>query len=1459
MADIGPLPDDLQIGHPSNATTWGGYSSESHVHFSIAKEGVLQEISPYVEKFTTWEGDNIGVTLYEHANYQGRSITISDTILDLCLFPLDPSTSPVDSYEECFQFPSWTDNASSIKVAPGWNARLHKHNEADAAYWGDDASQGFVCDEDIPDFGDLTFPDGTPLDNNVSRIYVWRCGASAANSNHPGVHAPLDHDPCDPEPAPVTDDSAEFIRDVTLPDGYITSAGQTALKTWRLRNSSTTTWGNGYQLAFVSGEQMGAPNAVSVPATAPGETADLSVNITAPGEPGSHTGTWQLRNPQGTYFGPRLSVQIVVGSASSYISTLTADPPSPADAEHVTIHARADGFPNFRAMRLKIDGDVVYELGAPEITYDWHTDGYDPGDHSIVVEVADQTDTSWSQPETRSMTYTLLGTAGSTNRSPHRPDPDSPYDWYTYYDGNTATLCAQANGDPDGDAISGYQFDVYDSPETWNSGWVSNNCTTTAALGPHTYQWRVKVRDSQGAESEWSDSWHFTLVNPDLTIDELYFEPLDGDSERVRIRACTSGQGGVGITMRVSVNDASDGSDSGDWHIIKELGVPCFNEVDAPVWRTLPYGDGPHRVKVEAHGADESWDGAAVREETYTLPHRRPASPRLAAPVPRSQDIRDPIYLNTRAVTFRWEPALRAESYTLHVGDSPSPKDDASPVFRQSFGPDTTQHTVTLDQNYPTLYWQVEAANDAGSNASGDQLFGIDRADPACTVASLPGVTYESVFQVSWGGTDNLSGVRTFDVQYLDSGRSSWQDWLVAVPMTKTTELFTGQPGHSYAFRCRATDNANNTGAYPSAADAATLVDPSARPPTPWWNSSYSHKRNLTILNNAAAQPLPAGYPVRVRFDSATTPTAAELYEASQSATPCDDLRVVHDDTAELDRIVQACSGDAIEIWFRSQVEIPAGDADSDAHQLYYGNPDAGAPPADPNTVWYPVDESDTTNLYFFQEGSGGTAYDASGNGRHCSLDGSVQWSAAKFGHGLRFDRANAGDSRSLDCGAVPALSAFTIEFWYRPDADDAGRIAGALSGGGNGGGGNNWLLQNVDGRVRLDVWPCSTCGSSDVQSNFNLRDAAYVGRWNHIAVTFNGGNEVSFYINGAHDVTRTLSQSGINTYSPPLEIGSAEGIGQIKANLGAFRISSAVKGSFPYGGFAAILDEPTTAAGAVVEPPATGSPDLALLDLTTYPNPEGGVLVQAVFQNQGDRETQNGFYTDLYLDHLPGGPGDDSGRVQFWVNDPVAAGSTVTLTRIITDLATLAPAAPAGLDATAEVSGTLYAQVDATGVVGEPDDDNNIYSSGAAVCLVAPDAYEDDDAWQTATPLPLDTVQAHNVHKLGDEDWLAIEATGGQSYAITTSDLGPSADTYLYLYDGDGTTLLASNDDAAGTLASRIEWTPPASGTYYLLVKHWNPNASGCGTDYNVVFHNVSIVSDFPVHLPVLFARANE
>ena len=99
-------------------------------------------------------------------------------------------------------------------------------------------------------------------------------------------------------------DKAEFVADVTVPDGTNFTPGETFEKTWRVKNAGNTTWGTDYLFVFAKGEQMGGPQSVPLPqAVPPGQTVDITVSLTAPQRLGSYTGFWQFRTPQGQPFG----------------------------------------------------------------------------------------------------------------------------------------------------------------------------------------------------------------------------------------------------------------------------------------------------------------------------------------------------------------------------------------------------------------------------------------------------------------------------------------------------------------------------------------------------------------------------------------------------------------------------------------------------------------------------------------------------------------------------------------------------------------------------------------------------------------------------------------------------------------------------------------------------------------------------------------------------------------------------------------------------------------------------------------------------------------------------------------------------------------------------------------------------------------------------------------------------
>jgi hypothetical protein len=116
---------------------------------------------------------------------------------------------------------------------------------------------------------------------------------------------------------------------------------------------------------------------------------------------------------------------------------------------------------------------------------------------------------------------------------------------------------------------------------------------------------------------------------------------------------------------------------------------------------------------------------------------------------------------------------------------------------------------------------------------------------------------------------------------------------------------------------------------------------------------------------------------------------------------------------------------------------------------------------------------------------------------------------------------------------------------------------------------------------------------------------------------------------------------------------------------------------------------------------------------------------------------------------------------------------------------------------------------------------------------------FEPDDAYTQATSIGYNTAnaQTHDLSPQGDEDWVSFVATAGTHYIIetySTGGFGMSAggdvDTYIYLYDTNGTTILFEDDDGgASPLYSRIEWVAPGNGTYYVKITDYE-TASGTG-----------------------------
>lgn len=176
----------------------------------------------------------------------------------------------------------------------------------------------------------IPYPGG-PNGNGWLPASVVEPNAAAANVPVYEVIVPTPEAP--PTPAAPTPSAcqfnAAFVTDVTIPDNTQVQAAQSFNKVWRMQNTGTCPWDTTTVLDFIGGSQMSAPNAVTVPPTQPGATADVGVTMFAPGNPGTYRGVWQLQ-AQGQFFGSKVTVVINVPGAEPPAPPPTnVPPPSP--------------------------------------------------------------------------------------------------------------------------------------------------------------------------------------------------------------------------------------------------------------------------------------------------------------------------------------------------------------------------------------------------------------------------------------------------------------------------------------------------------------------------------------------------------------------------------------------------------------------------------------------------------------------------------------------------------------------------------------------------------------------------------------------------------------------------------------------------------------------------------------------------------------------------------------------------------------------------------------------------------------------------------------------------------------------------------------------------------------------------------------------------------------------------
>ena len=153
-------------------------------------------------------------------------------------------------------------------------------------------------------------PTSAPTDTQKPTATSETAGPTAGAPQEATVGIPLES-----SPTPITCDDANFNPanvDVTVPDGTEMTPGQDFVKTWRIKNTGTCTWGSGYSVIYSFGEKMaGVPEPLTT-AVAPNEELEVSVRLKAPQAVGQYSSTWRMANANNSPFGETFYVLIVV-------------------------------------------------------------------------------------------------------------------------------------------------------------------------------------------------------------------------------------------------------------------------------------------------------------------------------------------------------------------------------------------------------------------------------------------------------------------------------------------------------------------------------------------------------------------------------------------------------------------------------------------------------------------------------------------------------------------------------------------------------------------------------------------------------------------------------------------------------------------------------------------------------------------------------------------------------------------------------------------------------------------------------------------------------------------------------------------------------------------------------------------------------------------------------------------
>jgi len=297
-------------------------------------------------------------------------------------------------------------------------------------------------------------------------------------------------------------------------------------------------------------------------------------------------------------------------------------------------------------------------------------------------------------PGTDDLTFKSCSTSSepplSENHPPNAPTLVNPDDW-SVTQNPSMQLCAKENGDPDsGDRVTEYDFQIFNSAQNWDSNWTYAGCVTPTGLGAYNYQWHVKVRDSHGTESSWSDIRHFGITGTS-----------QGTMEKPVLLSPTNNQQlpvNKPVELAWNLSSQAEKYKVEVWGGPYDLMTPCDwqNSTSCSLGTMWPGIMSWHVKAKDASGKETDWSETwsfSISDNEIPIPVERP---KLNYPQNKA------VFTDADEIQLKWDVVTTATAYTVELWGGPY--DRMVPCEL------TTEMGCYIGRMYPgEMSWRVKA------------------------------------------------------------------------------------------------------------------------------------------------------------------------------------------------------------------------------------------------------------------------------------------------------------------------------------------------------------------------------------------------------------------------------------------------------------------------------------------------------------------------------------------------------------------------------------------------------------------------------------------------------------------------------------------------------------------------------------------------------------------------------